>query len=206
MPYDIPVLSDSILTLRPHHHADVDAVLSRSLDPLSQQWTTVPLEYTREMAVEYVETISVPQEKDISWALEVNGAYAGTLDLRFQGANSGDLGFVTSPGNRGKGLMSRAVGLAVAYALDDLGWDVVNWSANAGNVGSYKTVWRNGFPPPTAVPHLLPHRGKMVEGWVSSLGAGDPRKPSGAWSTWNDVAANLPALSAMTLSPPTPRS
>lgn len=198
MPYDIPVLTDSILTLRPHHSADIDAVLSRSLDPLSQRWTTVPLEYTREMAVEYVEAISVPQDKDISWALEVNGAYAGTVDLRFQGANSGDLGFVTSPEYRGKGLMSRAVGMVVAYALDDLGWDVVSWSANAGNVGSYKTVWRNGFPPPIAVPHLLPHRGKMVEGWVSSLAAGEPREPSGAWATWNDVAANLPALASTT--------
>ena len=199
MPYDIPVLSVPDLTLRPHNHADIDRVLSRSVDPLSQRWTTVPLEYTREMAAEYVEAISVPQEKEISWALEVNGTYAGTLDLRFKGANSGDLGFVTAPEYRGQGLMSRAVGLAVAHALDTLGWDVVSWSANAGNVASYKTVWRNGFPPPIAVPHLLPHRGKMVEGWVSSLAAGDPREPSGAWAKWNDVAARLPGVSPVRL-------
>ncbi|MBO0907644.1 MULTISPECIES: GNAT family N-acetyltransferase [Arthrobacter] len=206
MPYDIPVLSESELTLRPHHEADIDPVLSRCVDPLTRRWTTVPLDYTREMAVEYVAAISVPQEKEISWALEAGGAYAGTLDLRFKGANSGDLGFVTAPEYRGKGLMSRAVGLAVAYALDDLGWDVVSWSANAGNVGSYKSVWRNGFPPPIAVPHFLPHRGKMVEGWVSSLAAEAPRKPSGSWAQWNDVAASLPQPSSPPLFTPTLRS
>lgn len=199
MPFDIPVLSDRDLTLRPHNEDDIDPVLSRSVDPLSQQWTTVPLEYTREMAAEYVAAISRPQDKEISWALDVNGAYVGTLDLRFKGDNSGDLGFVTAPEYRGRGLMSRAVGLAVTYALDNLGWDLVSWSANTGNIGSYKTVWRNGFPPPIAVPNLLPHRGRMVDGWVSSLAAGDPREPSGTWAAWNDVAANLPPLPSTTL-------
>lgn len=192
MPFAIPVLSDRVLTLRPHREADIDPVLARSVDPRTRQWTTVPLDYTREMAAEYVAAISVPQEAEISWALEADGSYAGTLDLRFQGANSGNLGFVTAPEYRGQGLMSRAVGLAVAHAFDALGWDVVTWSANAGNVGSYKTVWRNGFPPPIAVPHFLAHRGKMVEGWVSSLAAGDPRYPAGAWAHWQGVAAGLP--------------
>ncbi|MET4059682.1 RimJ/RimL family protein N-acetyltransferase [Arthrobacter sp. UYP6] len=196
MPFHIPVLSDRNLTLRPHRETDVDPVLRRSVDPVTQRWTTVPLQYTRKMAVEYVAAISVPQDIEISWALDLDGGYAGSLDLRFQGANSGNLGFVTAPEYRAQGLMSRAVALAVAHALDDLGWDVVTWSANTGNVGSYKTVWRNGFPPPIAVPHFLPHRGRMVEGWVSSLAAGDPRTPTGSWTQWNDVAARLPSPSS----------
>lgn len=201
MPFPIPVLSDRVLTLRPHREADIDPVLARSVDPLTRQWTTVPLDYTREMAADYLAAISVPQEAEISWALEAGGSYAGTLDLRFQGANSGNLGFVTAPEYRGQGLMSRAVGLAVAHAFDDLGWDVVTWSANAGNVGSYKSVWRNGFPPPIAVPHFLAHRGRMVEGWVSSLAAGDARSPSGAWAQWEDVAARLPEATGTLLKP-----
>ena len=201
MSFPIPVLTDRDLTLRPHRKTDVDPVLRRTVDPVTQHWTTVPLEYTQEMAAEYVAAISVPQETEISWALDLNGAYAGSLDLRFQGASSGNLGFVTAPEYRAKGLMSRAVALAVAHALDDLGWDVVTWSANTGNIGSYKTVWRNGFPPPIAVPHFLPHRGRMVEGWVSSLAAGDPRTPTGSWSQWKDVAARLPSSSAVFLQP-----
>lgn len=192
MSLHIPILTDGNLTLRPHIEADVEPVFSRSIDPLTQRWTTVPLEFTRDMAAEYVAAISVPQDKEISWALEADGSYAGTLDLRFQGASSGSLGFVTAPEYRGRGLMSRAVALAVAHAFDDLSWEVVTWSANAGNTGSYKTVWRTGFPPPIAVPYFLAHRGKMVEGWVSSLAAGEPRTPSGAWAQWNDAAARLP--------------
>ena len=192
MPFDIPILSHGPLTLRPHSPADIDPVLSRSVDPLTRHWTTIPLEYTRGMAAEYIQAISVPQEEAVSWALEAGGSYAGSLDLRFQGANSGNLGFVTAPEHRGQGLMSRAVALAVNHAFDTLGWEVVIWTANAGNTGSYKTVWRSGFPPPIAVPHFLPHRGKMIEGWVSSLAAGDPRTPSGSWAHWDDVAAGLP--------------
>lgn len=195
MPFPIPILSDATLTLRPHRASDVGPVYARSIDPLTREWTTIPLEYTESMAAAYVAAISREQEDAVSWALECDGAYAGSLDLRFQGANSGNLGFVTAPAFRGRGLMSRAVALAVAHAFDDLGWDVVTWSANAGNTGSYKTVWRSGFPPPIAVPHLLAHRGEMVEGWISSLAAGDPRVPAGRWAQWADVAARLPGVS-----------
>lgn len=192
MPFDIPLLSDGALTLRPHRASDVEPVFLRSVDPLTRQWTTIPLKYTRAMAAEYVAAISGSQEDAVSWALDVDGEYAGSLDLRFQGANSGNLGFVTAPDYRGRGLMSRAVALAVDHAFDGLGWDVVTWTANAGNTGSYKTVWRSGFPPPIAVPHFLAHRGRMVEGWISSLAAGDPRSPTGPWAHWHDVVGRLP--------------
>ena len=190
MVFEIPLLSDDVLRLRPHTSADEDAVYARCLDPLSIKWTTVPLEYTRQMAREYVEAIAVPQEDTVSWALEVDGNYAGSIDLRFQGAASGSLGFVTSPEYRGQGLMSRAVRLVLGHAFEDLGWEVVTWTANAGNTASYKTVWRCGFPQPIAVPYLLPHRGKMIEGWISSLGREDPREPA---TGWEDAAARLPA-------------
>ncbi|MCC9145716.1 MULTISPECIES: GNAT family N-acetyltransferase [unclassified Arthrobacter] len=190
MAFDIPLLTDDVLQLRPHTLADLDAVHARCVDPLTVKWTTVPLDYTRPMAQEYLETISVPQENAVSWAIDVAGSYAGTIDLRFQGAASGSLGFVTSPEYRGRGLMSRAVRLVVGHAFEDLDWDVVTWSANTGNTGSYKTVWRCGFPQPITVPYLLNHRGKMVEGWISSLGRDDPREPAGSWE---EAAAVLTA-------------
>ncbi|MDK1359272.1 GNAT family N-acetyltransferase [Arthrobacter sp. zg-Y1219] len=202
MPFDIPLLSDGSLTLRPHRASDVEPVFLRSVDPLTRQWTTIPLDYTRAMAAHYVAAISVAQDDAVSWALEFDGAYAGSLDLRFQGANSGNLGFVTAPAFRGRGLMSRAVSLAVTHAFDGLGWDVVTWTAHAGNTGSYKTVWRSGFPPPIAVPHFLAHRGRMVEGWISSLAAEDPRLPTGLWAEWHDVVERLPAAPVELTAPP----
>jgi len=131
----------------------------------------------------------VPQQDAISWALEFDGEYAGSIDLRWQGAGTGGLGFVTSPEFRGRGLMSRAVRLAVSYAFDTLGWESLNWTANVGNLGSYKAVWRNGFPLPVTVPRLLAHRGEMVDGWFSELEAAAPRIPRILWS---DALALLP--------------
>lgn len=201
MVLQIPLLQDETLLLRPHLTADADAVVARSRDPLTVQWTTVPLDYTREMAMTYISAVGVPQQDAISWAMEANGQYAGSIDLRWQGAGTGGLGFVTSPEFRGQGLMSRAVRLAVAYAFDTLGWESLNWTANVGNLGSYKAVWRNGFPLPVTVPRLLAHRGEMVDGWFSELTADAPRIPRILWSDCLALLPNVPQAPAGTRRP-----
>ena len=182
MPFEIPELRDGDLLLRAHTSADVDAVLVRSTDPLTIEWTTVPLQYTRQMAADFVAAMARPRQDLISWALDLDGECAGSLDLRWHGAGVGSLGFVASPEFRGRGLMSRAVGLALDYAFGSLGWQEVGWSANPGNVGSYKTVWRNGFPLPVLVPRLISHRGERIDGWTSSITAGSPRAPRLPWA------------------------
>ncbi|MCC3297653.1 GNAT family N-acetyltransferase [Arthrobacter caoxuetaonis] len=193
MVLEIPLLRDESLLLRPHTKADADAVVARSVDPLTIAWTTVPLDYTRDMALNYIRAVGTPQQDTVSWALENGGRYAGSIDLRWQGAGTGGLGFVTSPEFRGQGLMSRAVRLAVGYAFDTLGWEQLNWSSNVGNLGSYKAVWRNGFPLPVSVPHMLAHRGQMIDGWFSELESSAPRTPRILWS---DVLGLLPRLPA----------
>lgn len=193
MVLEIPLLRDESLLLRPHTEADADAVVARSVDPQTIAWTTVPLDYTRDMALNYIRAVGTPQQDTVSWALENGGRYAGSIDLRWQGAGTGGLGFVTSPEFRGQGLMSRAVRLAVGYAFDTLGWERLNWSSNVGNLGSYKTVWRNGFPLPVSVPHMLAHRGQMIDGWFSELESSAPRTPRILWS---DVLSLLPRLPA----------
>jgi hypothetical protein len=77
--------------------------------------------------------------------------------------------------------MSEAVALVVDHAFGHLGYELVQWEANVGNYGSYKAVWRNGFPLPVAVPALLDHRGVMTDGWHSTLWRGDPREPVVPW-------------------------
>ena len=201
MPFQIPLLQDESLLLRPHLTSDADAVVARSRDPLTIAWTTVPMEYTREMALNYIAAVGVPQQDAISWALEFDGEYAGSIDLRWQGAGTGGLGFVTSPEFRGRGLMSRAVRLAVSYAFDTLGWESLNWTANVGNLGSYKAVWRNGFPLPVTVPRLLAHRGEMVDGWFSELEAAAPRIPRILWSDALALLPHVPQTSTGTRRP-----
>lgn len=180
-PLPIPRITGARLTLRPHEPADLDAVYERCLDPDTRRFTTIPLDYTRAMAEEYLAAISAPQASAISWAIERDGAYAGTIDLRRLATGAGDLGFVTHPRFRGQGLMTDAVGVVVAYAFEELDWELVQWKAHAGNWASAKAVWRNGFPLPTFVPSLLVERDSVVDGWISTLRRGASRAPVVPW-------------------------
>lgn len=189
-PLPIPTLRGDLVTLRAHTPADAAAVYERAVDPLARRYTTVPLEYTPEMAMEFVTRFTAPSPEQVSWAIEVGGAYAGTIDLRVLDgpARAGSLGFATHQDFRGRGVMSQAVGLVLGHAFDDLGWTAVRWEAHAGNWGSAKPVWRNGFPVPTFVPALLVERGRLIDGWISTLHAGQPREPV---VPWEEVRAAL---------------
>jgi len=189
-PLAVPVLTGDLVTLRPHTEADLEPVLERCVDPLTQRYTTIPLEYTRAMAQEYLAGLLEPSAALASWAIEVEGRYAGTIDLRALPVDggAGDLGFVTHPAFRGRGVMSQAVRLVVAHACDTLGWQVVRWEAHAGNWASAKAVWRAGFPVPVFVPDLLIERGRIVDGWIASIHADADRQPV---APWDDVVAAL---------------
>lgn len=173
------------MVLRPHVTADLDAILERCLDPDTIRWTTVPSPYTREMAGEYLAGLG-PSTEQVSWAIEVDGRYGGTIDLRSFGCDdehaSGDLGFVTHQHIRGRGAMSEAVRLVVDHAFDVLGWHHLTWQAKVGNHASCKAVWRSGFPVPQLVPALLPGRGRMVDAWHSVLEPDHPREPLTSWA------------------------
>lgn len=188
----IPVLRGAAVTLRPHTMSDVDAVYDRCVDPVTRQFTTIPLEYTPAMAAQYVSGLLEASADVTSWAIDVDGRYAGTIDLRtlLVDAGAGSLGFVTHPAFRGRGVMSEAVRLIVGHTFDTLGWQLLRWQAHAYNWGSAKAVWRNGFPVPTFVPRLLVERGRAIDAWMSTLGRDDPREPV---APWDDVAATLAA-------------
>lgn len=192
-PLPIPFLKGPTVVLRPHVEADLDAILERCLDAETIRWTTIPSPYTADMAEEYLAGLS-PSSTQVSWAIELNGHYAGTIDLRSLGCDpdhaAGNLGFVTHPKMRGQGAMTEAVHLAVEHAFNVLGWQHITWQANVGNCASYKAVWRSGFPLPQLVPALLPHRGRMVDAWHSVLELDPPRTLR---TTWDQADAALRA-------------
>lgn len=188
-----PRLRDGDLLLRAHRLADAEAVHERCLDPVSLAWTTIPRDYTRQMAVEYIERMLSGQEPTWFWALDVDGEYAGTLDLRFSGlgedvqpeilrareaaarhgrpepTTTAALGFVMHPAFRGRGLMGRAVRLAVDEVFREGLVERVLWQAAAGNRASFRSVQAAGFPEFIEVPALLDERGLRIDGWVSVL-------------------------------------
>jgi RimJ/RimL family protein N-acetyltransferase len=94
------------MVLRGHRHADIDAVLAQCQDPAFERWTTVPWPYLRSHAEEFVAT------REQAWtagrylapAVEVDGRFAGTVDVRPDGTGAAEVGYGLAGWARGRGL------------------------------------------------------------------------------------------------------
>lgn len=179
-----PTLTDGVVTLRAHRPDDVPGCLEQSLDPVSQQWTTVPVPYTIEHARHFVTEV-VPQgwADGTSWgfAVEAEGRYAGTVQLRDEHDGRLELAFGSHPWVRGTGLMQRAVRLLVDWGFAERGARVILWRAHRGNWASRKLVWRLGFTVEGTIRSALAQRGELRDAWVGTLLATDDREPKGRW-------------------------
>ena len=119
-----PTLTDGVVMLRGHRPDDAEGSYEQCQDPLSRQWTTVPIPYTREMAVHWVtETMPAGWADGSGWgfAVEVEGRYAGTVELRDEGAGRAELAFGSHPWVRGSGAMERAVRAAPGVGVHRAG-------------------------------------------------------------------------------------
>jgi RimJ/RimL family protein N-acetyltransferase len=179
-----PTLTDGTVTLRAHRGDDAEGVLEQSQDPVSQQWTTVPLTYTLEDAHAFVGEMMPGGWADGStwgFAVEVDGRYAGTVELRDEGEGRLELAFGSHPWVRGTGAMRRAVRLLVDWGFEEQQARVVVWRAHRGNWASRKLVWRLGFTFDGTVRSALAQRGELRDAWVGTLLATDDRQPKGQW-------------------------
>jgi RimJ/RimL family protein N-acetyltransferase len=182
-PEDVPVLTDGVITLRAHTPADIEPAYQVCQDPEMQRWTTIPLPYEREHAVQYLtEFIPAGWQNGSSWGwvIQYDGRYAGTIDLRPGEGGVGEVGFATAPWARGQGVMTRALRLTVDHAFEQ-GWRRVIWRAYAGNYGSRRVAWKNGFRNLVLVPDGGVARGTRKDEWVASIARDDTREPQGNW-------------------------
>lgn len=188
-PQDVPTLTDGVVTIRAHRSDDAPAVLEQCLDPVSRQWTTVPLDYTRADADRFVRDVAPGAwrtEAELMFAVEAvdtSGVrrFAGTISLRDEGDDRAELAYGSHPWVRGTGVMERAVRLLLDWGFEERGLRTVIWWANRGNWASRKLAWRVGFTVETGLRDWLPQRGQLLDAWVGTLRADDPRRPSHAW-------------------------
>lgn len=178
-----PTLTDGVVTLRAHRPEDVDEILVQGRDPEMQRWTTVPSPYEREHAEGFALTL-MPEgwrqpEGTKGFAIEaLDGArprFAGTVDLRPDGAGAAEIGFGLAPWARGRGFMTRAVRLALDWGFDALALSVVCWRADEGNFASRRVATACGFRMDGTVRGLLSARGVRHDGWVGTLLRDEPR-------------------------------
>src|SRR4051812_44551020 len=152
-PEDVPRLATGPVTLRPARPEDADGVVEQCLDPLSTEWTTVPLGYTRDQAREFL-TVTIPEgwrtERSFTFVVQVADdqgvpRFAGTISLRDEGEGRAEVAYGAHPWARGRGAMEQAVRLLLAWGLAERGFRTVIWWANKGNWASRRLAWRVGF-------------------------------------------------------------
>lgn len=184
-PLNVPVLSDGIVTLRAHHDVDIDRAVEMANDPAMQRWTAVAPDHTRAMSERFhLEHVPAGWNDGTSrsWAVEFEGRYAGNVDIRGS-APLADIGYALHPDCRGRGLMARAVRLAVDHAFTNAGIDAIQWTSQVGNVASLRVAWACGFRLHATVPDLLVERGLIHDGWIGSIRFGDAPLPRTPWHT-----------------------
>ena len=187
-PDDVPVLTDGVVTLRAHSRDDVDGVHEQCTDPVSRQWTTVPVPYTRGDATTFVTEVVPRGWAAGRWAFAVEAAddaggrrFCGTVELRDEGSARAEVAYGAHPWARGRGIMHRALELLLDWGFQDRGLRTVIWWANVGNWASRRAAWRLGFTCDGTLERWLPQRGELRDAWVGVLHADDGRGPRHPW-------------------------
>lgn len=159
--------------------AELAAVVEQHRDPQVQRFTWIPETYELVNAEAFLANAERGwREGDLAaLAVDVDGAYRGTVDLRPEDGSWAELGFGLHPAARGRGVATRAVGALLDWGFDVLGLAGVTWRADVENTASLHVAQRCGFTVEGRVRGLLLHRGRRVDGVVATLLAGDPRKP-----------------------------
>ncbi|MGA8246256.1 MAG: GNAT family N-acetyltransferase [Nocardioides sp.] len=187
-----PTLTDGTVTLRGHREDDAVGVTEQSQDPTSIRWTTVPVPYSIEDGRAFV-TRTMPDgwAHDTAWgfAVESQGRYAGTVELRNHGHGRAEIAFGSHPWVRGTGAMARACRLLADWGFSERGVRTVVWHAHVGNWASRRLVWRLGFSFDGTLRGYVRHRGELVDAWTGTLLSTDDRAPRGRW-------LDLPVLEA----------
>jgi RimJ/RimL family protein N-acetyltransferase len=207
-PRDVPTLSDGAptdrVTIRAHRPEDADGAYEQGADPLSRRWTTIPLDNSRTDAHRFVtEVMPGGWVSGTEWGFAVEAVddgvrrYAGTISLRPEGERRAEVAYGSHPWVRGRGVMERALRLLLAWGFEEQGLETVIWWANRGNWASRKLAWRLGFTVEGTLRHWLPQRGQLLDAWVGTLLADDPRQPLTLWYDAPRVVGQRAVLRAL---------
>ncbi len=177
-----PVLSDGVVTLRAHVPSDVDGMVAMGADLETVRWTGIPVPYERRHAEQWIGEAVPAGWRDgtgFRWAVEAQRRFAGNIDVR--AGPPPDVGFATAPWARGRGFTARAVRLATRWAFETGRLPVVHWSANVGNLASWRVAHACGFTFHGERPLAVDQRGVLADGWFASLRPGDDPSPRTTW-------------------------
>ena len=116
------------------------------------------------------------------FVITVSGAIAGHLSLdriRRDILQSADIGYWVAPRERRHGVATRAIGLAVAHALDGLGVHRIHATTDLDNAASCRALEANGFRQVGVVHDFAVVGGRRRDGRLFQLTADDWRSSRG---------------------------
>jgi RimJ/RimL family protein N-acetyltransferase len=146
-----PPLTDGVVALRRAVPADRAGLLEDGRDPEMQRWTNTPDPYgDREADEELAWFLSCWDDPAKPLALVVadpaTDRYLGAVVvMRDRPAGIVELGYGVNPNARGRGVGTRAVGLAARWAFAELGAARVEARTDPGNLPSQRLLAAAGF-------------------------------------------------------------
>lgn len=184
----VPVLADGVVRLRAAALGDVPGMVEQCRDPQMVTFTTVPSPYETVHAHQWIDQLAgawQDEQGQRGWSIEADddegfARFCGSIDYRPSGHGVAEVGFGLHPAARGRGLMSRALRLVLAYAFEH-GIHTMQWRAVVGNWGSLRTAWACGFTLEGTVRGLLANPRGSADGWIATIRAGEPTTPRTRW-------------------------
>lgn len=178
---EAPLLRDGPgLILRRHRPQDSDGIYEQCQDPDMARFTTIPVPYGPTDADWFLEHAAAGWAAGTlaAFAIEVDGGFAGSIDLRLQQGSWAEVGFGLTPAVRGQGVMTRSLRLILDWGFSELALAGVQWRAVVGNHASLRVAQRCGFALEGSVRGLLVHRGQRLDGWIGTVLAADRPHPA----------------------------
>lgn len=176
---------DREVVLRAHDEADVPRLVAQARDAPTRTWTNVPTPpdgYADADARRFLDASRTGWREHtiLSWAVTRGDPdrLDGSVHLQLLGDGRGELSYVLHPEVRGRGTMSAAVRLVLAYGFDVEQLSVVHWQAYAGNWPSWRVAEAVGFRWEGTRRRFAPHRGELRDVWTASITADDQRPPA----------------------------
>jgi RimJ/RimL family protein N-acetyltransferase len=173
-----PPLRDGVIMLRAWRAPDVPAIVDICSDEISGRYTTVPVPYTQSDAREWLagHSRALADGASIAFAVVEPPADAplGSIGLTRHGDSVAEVGYITAPTARGRGLMPRAVALLTGWAFATLGIERVELATHPDNVASIRVAEKCGFIREGVLRSYGVQRGRRVDLVMHSRLPGDP--------------------------------
>jgi len=185
----VPTLTDGVVVLRAPSDDDIEPSVEQCQDPLMQQWTTIPIPYTRDDARNYLRHY-IPDgwAANREWGFVVEAPdddgtrrFCGTISLRNEDHGRAEIAYGSHPWVRGRGVMERALRLLLEWGFAERDLQTVIWLARRGNWPSRRLAWRLGFSFDGTLRSWLKQREGLTDAWAGTLLRGEPMAPRTAW-------------------------